>query len=76
LQYTTFVLSGCSESDGPEPFGEFGPQMEGLYLGVAVDDHVIRVALEGRAGMLPVHPLVERIVHEEVGEQWRDRGPK
>jgi len=49
--------------------------MHGLFLGVAVDHHVIGIALEETAGVLAVHPLVERIMHEEVGEQGRDRGP-
>ena len=57
----------------PEPLNKIGPQLLGLLLGVAVDDHIIRVALEGTAGVFPVHPLVERIVHEEVREQRRDR---
>ena len=57
----------------PEPLNEAGPQLSGLLLGVAVDDHIIRVTLERTAGVFPVHPLVERIVHEEVREQRRDR---
>ena len=56
------------EPDGPEPLSECGPQMSGLCLGVAVDDRVIRVALEGTTRELPVHPFVERVVHEEVGD--------
>ena len=58
----------------PEPLDEAGAQLSGLLLGVAADDHIIRVALEPTAGVFAVHPLVERIVHEEVREQRRDRG--
>jgi hypothetical protein len=56
------------ESKGPKPLGESDPQTSGLCLGVAVDYRIIRVALEGTARILPVHPSVERIVHEEVSE--------
>ena len=56
------------ESQGPEPFSECGPQMPGLVLGVAVDHCIIRVTFERTARELPIHPSVERIVHEQVGE--------
>ena len=36
----------------PEPLNEAGPQW-GLLLGVAVDDHIIRVTLERTAGVFP-----------------------
>ena len=62
------------KAQGPEPLSEVGAELLGLLLGVAVDDHIIRVALEGTAGVFAVHPSVERIVHEEVREQRRDRG--
>ena len=61
------------KAQGPEPLNEAGPQLSGLLLGVAVDDHIIRVTLERTAGVFAVHPLVEPIVHEEVREQRRDR---
>jgi hypothetical protein len=38
-----------------------------------VDDHVIAVALEQDEPVLPGHPRVERIVHEHVRRQGRDR---
>ena len=57
------------QSQEPEPLGERGLQLPGLLLGVAVDNNVIRVALEGAARVFPVHPSIERIVHEQVGEQ-------
>ena len=61
------------KAQGPEPLNEAGAELSGLLLGVAVDDHIIRVTLERTAGVFAVHPLVERIVHEEVREQRRDR---
>jgi hypothetical protein len=46
----------------------------GLFLSVAVDDNVVRITLERRTGVLPVHPPIEGVVHEQIGEQRRDRG--
>ncbi len=54
------------KANRPEPLSEIGPQLLGLFLGVAVDDRIIRVTLEGAARVLLVHPPVKRIVHEEV----------
>ena len=34
------------ESKGPKPFSECSPQTSGLFLGVAVDDRVIRLCRE------------------------------
>ena len=57
------------ETQGPEPFGDGGPQLSGLFLGVAVSNNVVCVALERTTRMVPGHPPVERVVHEQVGEQ-------
>ena len=57
------------EPQGPQPLGQSGPQSSGLRLGVAMDYFIIRVALEGAVRVFPDHPSVERVVHEEVGEQ-------
>ena len=46
------------KAPGPEPLSEIGPQLLGLLLGVAADDHIIRVTLERTAGVFAVHPLV------------------
>src|SRR5439155_12310229 len=62
------------EAERPEAAGDGGPELPGLLLGVAVDNHVIRVALEGTARELLGHPGIERIVHEHVRQQGRDRG--
>ena len=63
------------EAQGLEPLGHRGPQLSGLFLGVAVNDDVVRVALERTVWVFPVHPLVERVVHEQVGQNGRDRRP-
>jgi hypothetical protein len=34
-----------------------------------MDDGIVRVALEGDAREGPLHPMIERIVQEEVGQQ-------
>lgn len=41
-----------------------------LYLGLAdaVHDRVVDIALEGNARGLPRHPLVERVVQEQIRE--------
>ena len=62
------------ETKGPEPLSDGGPKRSSLLLGVAVGDDVVCVALEGTARELPIHPFVERIVHEQVGRQRGDRG--
>ena len=56
------------QTQGLEPLGDPGPQLAGLVLAVAVDHDVIRVALERAGRVLPVHPAVERVVHEQVGQ--------
>jgi hypothetical protein len=38
-----------------------------------VDDPVVCIALERGVRVFPVHPAIERIVHEQVGQQGRDR---
>ena len=63
------------EAQGPEPLGDASPKRSSLFLVVTVDDHVIRVALERTARMLPSRPAIERVVHEQVGQQRRDRRP-
>jgi hypothetical protein len=52
----------------PEPPSDGSPQRPGLLLGAAVRNDVIRVTLERAARELPVHPHIERIVHEQVGQ--------
>jgi hypothetical protein len=39
----------------------------GLFLSVAVGDNVVCVPLERTTRELPAHPMVERVVHEQIG---------
>ena len=55
------------ETHHPKPRGDGGPQRVGPFLSVAMGDDVIRVTLERAVRELPVHPTVERVVHEQVG---------
>ena len=50
-------------------------KLAGLVLAVAVRDNIIRVALERAAREFPVHPRVERVVHEQVSQQRRNHAP-
>ena len=61
------------QAQGPEPRGGGGQQLAGLVLAVAVSDNVIRVALKRAAREFPVHPRVERVVHEQVSQHGRNR---
>src|SRR5262249_26997017 len=65
---------GQLKTQGPEPLSDGGPQHPGLLLGVAVRNNVIRVTLERAARELPVHPRVERIVHEQISQDGRNGG--
>lgn len=56
------------ETQGSEPLGDGCPQGMGLFLGVAVGNDGICVALEGAARILSDYPTIERIVHEQVGQ--------
>ena len=57
------------------PVPDRGHQIAGLAFGHTVHDHVVGITLEPDARVLPGHPRVERIVHEQVGQHRRDRGP-
>src|SRR5436190_9394521 len=50
----------------PESLSDGGPQYPRLVLSVAVRSDVVRVTLERAARELPVHPRIERIMHEQV----------
>src|SRR5262249_52683984 len=62
------------QAQGFEPLSDGGPQYPRLVLGVAVRSDVVRVTLERAARELPVHPRIERIMHEQVGQDRRNRG--
>src|ERR1051325_2449589 len=44
-------------------------QLLRLSLALGVDDHIIRIALERDARMVPAHPAVERMMQKEIGQQ-------
>jgi hypothetical protein len=46
-----------------------------LPFGHAVHYRVIGVTFEPDVRVFPIYPPVERIVHEQVGQYRRDRGP-
>jgi hypothetical protein len=56
-----------------QPLSDRGPQHAGLAFARGVDNHVIAVALEPDARILPNDPRVERVVQEHVGQQGRNR---
>lgn len=50
-----------------------GPDQLRLGFAAAVHHHVIAVPFERDSRIVPGHPHVERVMHEEVGQQGRDR---
>src|SRR6516165_10502384 len=40
-----------------------------FLLASAMDDGVVRITLEADLRMVPIHPPIERIVQEQIGEQ-------
>ena len=74
LQYTILVLSGCNPSPTSSiRHRERRQHLTGLPLADAVHDHVIGVALEFDSRELPGHPHIERVVHEQVRQERRNR---
>src|SRR6516164_1751527 len=63
------------ETERPEPGGDRVAQRAGLILRITVSDNVIRIPLKGTARELPNHPGIERVMHEQVGQQWGNRRP-
>src|SRR5206468_11568787 len=55
------------QAQGPEPRGDRGQQLVGLVPAVAMRNNVIRIPLKRAAREFPVHPRIERIMHEQVG---------
>src|SRR3954447_21189135 len=45
-----------------------------LRLAPAMDECIVRVALEPEVRVDPRHPAIERVVQEEVGQKWRPLG--
>jgi hypothetical protein len=50
-----------------QPRGDHSPKLSGLLLASRVHDHVVAVALELDARVLPGHPEIERVVQKRVG---------
>ena len=68
-----FRLVGMqSQPDLFHPVPDRGHQSPGLAFGHTVHDHVVGITLEPNVRVLPDHPGVERVVHEQVGQQRRD----
>lgn len=49
-----------------EPFFEALQQLFSLFFRSAVDDCIIRISCPRILGLFPCHPLVERVVHEQI----------
>ena len=58
-----------TQPDLAQPGGDPPTQIPGLLLAEAMDYDVIAVPLERDGRELPSHPLIERIMQEEVCEQ-------
>ena len=43
-----------------------------LPLTPALDDGIIRITLELDVRERPLHPEIERVMQEEIGQQWTD----
>ena len=50
------------------PLGDRSQHLFGLFLAHTVHDTVVGIALEGDPRIVPGHPAIERIVHEQVGQ--------
>src|ERR1035437_6409201 len=58
-----------AQPDPAQPGGDPPTQIPGLLLTEAMNHNAIPVPLERDARELPNHPLIERIMQEEVREQ-------
>src|SRR5664279_1012823 len=63
------------KTHGREPIGDGGQQTLGLTLGLAMGYHIVGVTLERTRRELPIHPSVVCVMHEQVGQDGRDRRP-
>jgi hypothetical protein len=55
------------QADLRHPLGDRGEHGPCLPLCLAVQDHIVRVALKRDGRKLPAHPRIERVVEEDVG---------
>ena len=63
------------KTEGLEPVSNSATQFLGLLPVVTMSDNVVSVAFPRGARELPGHPRVERIVHEQVGQDGRNWRP-
>ena len=49
--------------------------LTGLLLCPAMDDRIVRIALESDTREVPLHPDIERIVQKEISQQRTDYSP-
>ena len=74
LQYTMRVLSRFSSRPTVANRPMIASQHDlRLLLALAVQDHIVRVALERDRRELPAEPHVERVVENRFGQYGRDR---
>ena len=63
------------QADLPHPRGDRGQHVLGLPPALAVHDDIVGETLERAARELPGHPRIERVVHEQVRQDRRNRRP-
>jgi hypothetical protein len=56
----------------PKPIPDGSQHCLCLTLAPAMDNGIVRVALERDTRVIPPHPLIKRIVQEQVGQQRTD----
>src|SRR3954451_18886526 len=61
--------------DLAHPRGDPGKHILGLPPALAVHDSIVGIALTRAAREVPGHPRVERVMHEQVRQDRRDRRP-
>jgi hypothetical protein len=58
-----------------KPLLHRSPHPPGLLLTPAVDNNIVRITFKGNARVIPPHPLIKRIMQEEIGQQRTDHSP-
>ena len=57
------------------PVPDRGHQISGLALGHTMHDDIVGITLKPNRRVLPDHPHVERVMHEQVGQDGRNHAP-
>src|SRR5262249_44046327 len=55
-----------------EPIADRFEHLPRMPLAAAMDDRIVSIALELDRRKIPAHPVIERVVQEQVGEQRTD----